>query len=157
MSREQAPDRVNIVGKRVRETYSYICANYMDGDEIILVGFSRGAFTVRSVAGMIANLGLLSREGVESFYTIFRDMQNWPNDDYDDPYPSIPFPEKPKGPKAADEYRERLNKLGLTRVNQADGQLIKVKAVCVWDTVGSLGVPNIAWLEKIGIRASNDE
>ena len=129
----------------------------MDGDEIILVGFSRGAFTVRSVAGMIARLGLLSREGVEYFYNIFRDMQHWRDDDYEDPFPDTPFPAKPKGPKAADEYRARLAEMGLTRVYQANGQLIKVKAVCVWDTVGSLGVPNIGWLEKIGVKASNDE
>lgn len=129
----------------------------MDGDEIILVGFSRGAFTARSVAGMIANLGLLSRPGVEYFYNIFKDMQNWRNDDYEDQFPDKPFPGKPKGPRAANEYRARLEKLGLTRVTQADGQLIKVKAVCVWDTVGSLGIPNIAWLDKIGIRASNSE
>lgn len=106
---------------------------------------------------MIANLGLLSREGSEYFYSVFSDMQNWENDDYDDPFPDKPFPNKPKGPKAADEYRERLEKMGMTRVYQASGEMIKVKAVCVWDTVGSLGIPNIAWLEKLGIRASNDE
>lgn len=129
----------------------------MDGDEIILVGFSRGAFTVRSVAGMIANLGLLTREGSEYFYSIFSDMQHWHDDDYKDPFPDKPFSGKPKGPAAPDEYRERLEKMGFTRVYQASGDLIKVKAVCVWDTVGSLGIPNIAWLEKLGIRASNDE
>jgi uncharacterized protein (DUF2235 family) len=145
------------LSERVREAYSYICANYMDGDEIILVGFSRGAFTVRSVAGMIASLGLLTREGMEFFYNIFKDMQNWHNDDYDDPFPDKPFQHKPKGPHAAAEYRSRLEKMGLTRVNQAGGQLIKIKAVCVWDTVGSLGIPNVAWLDKIGIRASNNE
>lgn len=129
----------------------------MDGDEIILVGFSRGAFTVRSVAGMIANLGLLTREGSEDFYSIFSDLQNWYNDDYKDPFPDKPFSGKPKGHNAADEYRERLEKMGLTRVYQASGELIKIKAVCVWDTVGSLGIPKISWLEKLGIRASDDE
>lgn len=121
------------------------------------MGFSRGAFTARSVAGMIGQLGLLTREGVEHFYPIFKDMQNWQNDDYDDPFPTVPFRDKPKGPDADDEYRQRLEKLGFTRVTQAGGDLIKVKAVCVWDTVGSLGVPKIAWLEKLGIRPNNDE
>jgi uncharacterized protein (DUF2235 family) len=129
----------------------------MSGDEIIMLGFSRGAFTVRSVAGMVADLGLLTREGVEHFYPIFKDMQNWMNDDYDDPFPNVPFPDKPKGPNAAHEYRARLEKLGYTRVVQESGELIKIKAVCVWDTVGSLGIPRVAWLDRIGIRADNDE
>lgn len=141
----------------MREAYSFICANYMDGDEIFLVGFSRGAFTARSVASMISKLGLLTREGVENFYSIFTDMQHWMDANYHDPYPNSPFPDKPKGAGAAKEYRDKLEKLGLTRITQANGDLIKVKAVCVWDTVGSLGVPNISWLEKLGIRASNNE
>lgn len=143
----------------MRETYSFLCSNYMDGDEIILVGFSRGAFTVRSVAGMIGNLGLLTREGVEFFYPIFKDMQHWMDYDYEDPFPNIPFPDKPKGEDAADIYRARLEQLGYTRVRRSEGQgdIITIKAVGVWDTVGSLGIPRVLWLEKLGIRADNDE
>ncbi|KAF5007320.1 hypothetical protein FDECE_6366, partial [Fusarium decemcellulare] len=128
------------LSERMRETYSYLCANYTDGDDIILVGYSRGAFTVRSVANMVGSLGLLTREGVEHFYPIFKDMQHWMDDDYDDPFPNIPFPNKPKGKDAAAEYRARLEKLGYTRVrhNSGEGDLITIKAVCVWDTVGSL-------------------
>lgn len=144
-------------GKRVREVYAYLCANYMDGDDIILVGFSRGAFTARSVAGMVGKLGLLTREGIEHFYPIFKDMQNWENYDYEDPFPDVPFRNKPKGATADVEYRTRLEKMGLTRVYQNTNQLITIKAVGVWDTVGSLGIPKIPWLEKLGIRPSNDE
>ncbi|KAG8666277.1 hypothetical protein FPOAC2_11383 [Fusarium poae] len=141
------------LAERMRETYSFICSNYMDGDEIILVGFSRGAFTVRSVAGMIGNLGLLTREGVEFFYPIFKDMQHWMDADYEDPFPNIPFPDKPKGKDAADKYRARLEQLGYTRVKRDQGdEIITIKAVCVWDTVGSLGIPKIAWLDKLGIH-----
>ncbi|KYK60035.1 uncharacterized protein DCS_01169 [Drechmeria coniospora] len=145
------------LAERVREAYAYLCANYTDGDEIYLVGFSRGAFTVRSVAGMIGSLGLLTRQGVEHFYPIFKDMQHWMDDRYEDPFPRCPFPNKPKGRRAAERYRERLLRRGLTRVEQRTGELITIKAVCVWDTVGSLGIPRIPWLEKLGIRPSNDE
>lgn len=141
----------------MREAYSYLCTNYIDGDEMFLVGFSRGAFTVRSVAGMVGSLGLLTREGAEHFYPIFNDMQHWMDAKYDDPFPNQPFPDKPKGPNAAAEYRSRLEKLGFTRVKQQSGELIKIKALCVWDTVGSLGVPKVAWLDKLGIRPSNDQ
>ncbi|OLN93968.1 hypothetical protein CCHL11_03477 [Colletotrichum chlorophyti] len=147
------------LAERVRNIYSFLCANYCDGDEIILVGFSRGAYIVRSVAGMIADLGLLTREGVEHFWPIFKDMENWMNHDYRDEFPTVPFDNKPKGELAADQYRARLEKLGMTRVRQEDGngEIIKVKAVGVWDTVGSLGIPQISLLNKIGIYASNRE
>ncbi|KAG5999701.1 hypothetical protein E4U21_006427 [Claviceps maximensis] len=135
--------------ERVREVYAYLCANYVDGDEIILVGFSRGAFTARSVAGMIGNLGLLTREGIEHFYPIFKDMQNWQNHDYQDLFPYVPFRDKPKGATADVEYRMRLEKMGYTRVYQKTNQLITVKAIGVWDTVGALGIPKMPWLERL--------
>lgn len=79
------------------------------------------------------------------------------NKDYEDEFPNIPFSDKPKGPNAAEDYRSRLEKMGYTRVNQQNGKLITIKAICVWDTVGSLGIPQVGWLNKIGIRPSNDE
>ncbi|KAI1393684.1 uncharacterized protein F4822DRAFT_424147 [Hypoxylon trugodes] len=124
------------IAENIREAYAYICANYVDGDEIILIGFSRGAFTARSIGGMISDLGLLTREGMEFFYPVFKDMQNWMNQDYKDQFPEIPFPDKPKGPHAAEEYRKKLVEKGYTRVHQDKGRgdLIKVKAIGVWDT-----------------------
>lgn len=49
--------------------------NYVDGDEIVLLGFSRGAFTARAVADMIASLGLLTYDGLDHFFEIFQDYQ----------------------------------------------------------------------------------
>jgi uncharacterized protein (DUF2235 family) len=39
----------------------------------------------------------------------------------------------------------------LTRVNDPDGKRIAIQAIAVWDTVGSLGIPEIPLLTKIGI------
>jgi uncharacterized protein (DUF2235 family) len=43
----------------VLNAYMFLCTNYRDGDRIFLFGFSRGAYTVRVVAGMIYLIGLL--------------------------------------------------------------------------------------------------
>ena len=99
------------IAEHIREAYSYICANYVDGDEIILIGFSRGAFTARSVAGMIGDLGLLNRDGMEYYYPIFKDMENWRTPGYKDPFPELPFPNKPHGDNAEERYREELLKV----------------------------------------------
>ncbi|KAI8165015.1 hypothetical protein K4K49_003375 [Colletotrichum sp. SAR 10_70] len=61
----------------IADTYRFICDNYSPGDEIIILGFSRGAFVARSVAGMVCSLGLLNRFGLANFGTIFSDYQNF--------------------------------------------------------------------------------
>jgi uncharacterized protein (DUF2235 family) len=51
--------------------YRFLAQNYAPGDEIFVIGFSRGAYTARSVAGMLGRVGLLTKvslvEGVEEF------------------------------------------------------------------------------------------
>jgi uncharacterized protein (DUF2235 family) len=48
------------VPSNVRRLYEFLCWNYQDGDEVYVFGFSRGAFTIRTLIGMIASEGLLS-------------------------------------------------------------------------------------------------
>ncbi len=50
--------------RNVIELYKFLCRNYEDGDKIFLFGFSRGAFTVRVLAGLIDKCGLYT--GFES-------------------------------------------------------------------------------------------
>lgn len=43
----------------ILSAYEFICRHYDDGDAIFLFGFSRGAYTVRAVAGMVHLIGIL--------------------------------------------------------------------------------------------------
>lgn len=45
----------------------------------------------------------------------------------------------------------------MTRVYDPDGTKIQVQACAVWDTVGSLGIPNVAFLAKLGLPHSTKE
>ena len=48
--------------RNVIDLYKFVCRNYSSGeDEIFGFGFSRGAFTMRIVVGLILNQGLISR------------------------------------------------------------------------------------------------
>ena len=47
------------VPSNVRKLYRFLCWNWQPGDEIYLFGFSRGAFTVRTLAGMLRFQGLM--------------------------------------------------------------------------------------------------
>jgi uncharacterized protein (DUF2235 family) len=99
--------------QKVKEGYSQIAQVYDAGDEIFLFGFSRGAYTARSLAGMIAICGLptknFSQQLVETAFSAYRDK---------------------------DDRQKLLDSLGPDALFNA-----QIKMVGVWDTVGSLGVP----------------
>jgi uncharacterized protein (DUF2235 family) len=42
--------------------YAFLANHYRPGDRIFLLGFSRGAYAVRSLAGMIGRIGLIKRQ-----------------------------------------------------------------------------------------------
>jgi len=52
--------------RNVIDIYSFCCRNYQKGDKIFGFGFSRGAFTIRVVAGFIARVGLVNYDGSEA-------------------------------------------------------------------------------------------
>ncbi|KAL8277208.1 hypothetical protein RQP46_010381 [Phenoliferia psychrophenolica] len=52
---------------KVQEAYGFIASNYVAGDEIALFGFSRGAYTVRMVSGIVGQIGILGRVALERF------------------------------------------------------------------------------------------
>ncbi len=50
------------INRQIRRAYGWLASHYREGDRIFLFGFSRGAFAVRSLAGVIDRVGLLRRE-----------------------------------------------------------------------------------------------
>lgn len=99
------------------DAYRFLMHNYEPGDEIYAFGFSRGAFTVRSVVGMIRKCGILQR-GKDDLYKAARDLYR----NYESPSDT--------GPTA---FRAAHS------VNGKDDT--RIKFIGVWDTVGALGVP----------------
>jgi uncharacterized protein (DUF2235 family) len=101
--------------QKIQDGYTKIAHVYEPGDEIFLFGFSRGAYTARSLAGMIANCGLPT--GAFNDYCVTQ---------------------------AFAAYRDPLNRAsilaGLTACGLATAT---IQMVGVWDTVGSLGIPAI--------------
>src|ERR1700675_1587072 len=52
--------------RNVIAIYSFCCRNYLPGDRIYCFGFSRGSFTIRVVAGLIASQGLVEYKDNEA-------------------------------------------------------------------------------------------
>ena len=136
------------LAENVREAYSFIANNYNVGDEIFLIGFSRGAFTARSVGGLIANIGVLTKAGLASFPIIYKDFSHRYERDYRSPIRDVPFPNKPSARSL--EYGRELEHRRLTTLG------VRIRAIGVWDTVGSLGVPRVEWLGRFGKKQQMD-
>ena len=125
----------------IREAYAFLCLNYVAGDEIILLGFSRGAFTARSISSLIRALGLLTTAGMECFIPIIEDWQFQAKDGWKPRFPDKPW-QGHAPPVTAPDYQRKLLQMEYTRPN------IPIKAVAVWDTVGGLGIPVIGLLPQ---------
>src|SRR5271169_1159783 len=55
------------IKENVRDAYMFIVNNWIEGAEIYLFGWSRGAYTARVVSGLISDVGLLRKTGVDYF------------------------------------------------------------------------------------------
>lgn len=105
------------LSKIIEDAYRFLIYNFEDGDDLYLLGFSRGAYTVRSLGGLIRNSGLLRKEHADKF----EDAYNFYRDRSDDTDPRS---------ATAIQFRAQYSRD------------IAIKFVGVWDTVGSLGIPN---------------
>ncbi len=73
------------VKTNLSEAYNYLIQNYEDGDKVFIFGFSRGAYTARALAGLLASIGLL-RRGSENLIpyviAVYARNKNWSDDDW---------------------------------------------------------------------------
>jgi len=101
--------------------YKFIVWNYEPGDELYLFGFSRGAYTVRSLAGMIRRCGILKKQDlslIKESYDFYRDRSEL----------SKPGELKSETFIARNSYPNP-----------------EIKFMGVWDTVGALGIPHTSF------------
>jgi uncharacterized protein (DUF2235 family) len=102
------------VDDNIRSGYMFLAQNYVPGDEIFFFGFSRGAFTARSLSGLIASCELLKRQrlgDVSAAWSYYRTVKKRSPEDF-------------------------------VRRHNTDTHLdATIKFLGVWDTVGALGIP----------------
>lgn len=104
--------------QKVQDCYQFLSAVYDPGDKIFLFGFSRGAYTARSVAGMIAGFGVptinLDNMTVNRIFAAYREP---------------------------DDAKKTALKATLKTAYAMQHAIVQMLGV--WDTVGSLGIPGI--------------
>lgn len=71
------------LNRQIRRAYGWLASGYRPGDRIFLFGYSRGAYAVRSLAGVIDRMGLLRREAAteRAVAMAYRHYRNDPNSD----------------------------------------------------------------------------
>ncbi len=117
------------LSRNICEAYEFLALNYETEDRIFLFGFSRGAFTVRSLAGMICRCGLLERDAlleggrrdrkraVKRVLSAYRSEKRIPRGE------------------CADRIRKALG------IGDLSLRSVPIHFVGVWDTVDAVGVP----------------
>lgn len=122
------------LSQNIREAYFELCKQYASGDKIFIFGFSRGAYTARSLAGMIHSCGLLnkdqlSEQAVEHAFEMYKQT-----DKYTGKRPG----------KGADKYERHDFEKKRFKESYTPCQ---IEVIGVWDTVGALGIP-IGFLQE---------
>ena len=115
------------IDDNILNAYKFIIWNYDPGDELYIFGFSRGAYTARSLAGLIRNCGILKDNNLDLINEAYSIYRNRTSPDY-----------APEG-IVAKKFREQY-------AYPFDKNNFRIKLVGVWDTVGSLGIP-LAWFQ----------
>ena len=110
--------------RNIQQCYRFLVDHYHPGDYVYLFGFSRGAYTVRSLAGLIRNCGIIDAEklaigmdvdaAVHEAFTLYRK----------------------RGDATAPNAQQSVD--FRARHSHPD---FRITCIGVWDTVGSLGIP----------------
>ena len=123
------------IDHRIQTAYRFLSLNYSEGDEIYLIGFSRGAYIVRALAGLIYNSGLVRRDCIRSIPKAYELYRNRGSD------------ASPNSLKALEFRRENCIPSYPPNLGKDENQgRVTIKALCCWDTVKALGIPDLPFL-----------
>ncbi len=127
---------------KVESAYRFLAQNYVPGDEIYMIGFSRGAYSARSLVGMIRKCGLpphysghVAGEAID-FYRQ-HGPETAPKAEVSLKFRADFSPGFYMGQKELDWRRANVRNFDEKSCNP-----LSIKYVGVWDTVGALGLPN---------------
>ena len=98
------------------DAYAFMMNNYQPGDQLFIFGFSRGAFTARVLANIVARLGVLSKKASWALRDTLKAYKD--------------------GPQVFEAHNNTMKEKDANWVYK-----VEIEVVGCWDTVASLGIP----------------
>ena len=138
---------------RIVRGYTFLSRVYEPDDDIHLVGFSRGAYTVRALAGMIAQVGLLDRsryDVTDKRHAYQLGVAAWCKAKR----ASLSVGELSKMANGMLGFLEAAVAARLRNTDLIPH--VPMASVAVWDTVGALGIPKYADNERFDVLRFTD-
>ncbi|MBU2957492.1 DUF2235 domain-containing protein [Paracoccus sp. 1_MG-2023] len=125
------------LNNRIAQAFQGLARHYEPGDQVFLFGFSRGAYTARSLAGLIRNCGLPKGASDDLIRDCFWRYRSRGTDEEPDSDESLAFrlhhcPEITTS-RAEDLFRRAIGR---------PAPRFRVTYLGIWDTVGALGIPS---------------
>jgi uncharacterized protein (DUF2235 family) len=147
---------------RIESAYRFIAMNYKpDEDELYVFGFSRGAYTARSLCGLIRKCGILKRENLREIpnaMKLYRDRKTHPSGPECIAFRKQFAHDQLTGMEELTDAERRLSnrtrdiaakkfdidpsQVELTIPEAARIRTVKIRYLGLWDTVGAMGIPN---------------
>jgi uncharacterized protein (DUF2235 family) len=129
--------------RNVLDLYTFVCRNYEPGDRIYAFGFSRGAFTVRLLAGMVVREGIVVTTSEEDLKIYSQDAYRQFRRQFN-PTGGLVTPLRDVRDALINRWR-RITMRRTYKERQADkvhaNHVADVEFVGVWDTVAAYGMP----------------
>jgi len=124
----------------IKAAYRHLCEQYEAGDEVFVFGFSRGAYTARSLIGMIRKCGIVAdptEQNIEKAFRLYRmrGAENHPD------MLKVLSARRTLSPHVATSQADLDWRAVTPWPDHGRHHIIQIAYVGVWETVGSLGLP----------------
>jgi len=129
---------------QIKDGYRFLREQFQPGDQIYIFGFSRGAYSARSLAGMVLRCGIIKRDANPKFPDLGTDLLTTQQDG------NLRMDVVDRVFALYKRAYDDKNRPEVERFKQQYCHDTGVRFVGVWDTVGSLGIPDgvIPFLKK---------
>lgn len=121
---------------QIKDGYRFLRENFQPSDQIYVLGFSRGAYSARSLAGMVLRCGILKRDADPKFPELGADLLTTQQDG------NLRMDAVDRVFALYKRAYDEKNRPEVERFKQQFCHDTGVRLVGVWDTVGALGIPD---------------
>ncbi|TAJ82085.1 DUF2235 domain-containing protein [Reyranella sp.] len=123
------------------DAYRFLIFNHTPGDQIYVFGFSRGAYTARSFAGMLSTCGLLQRSDASKVTEAIERYQNRKGDSTAFAAEMMAFRSNYSPALCVSDEDEAWRCANVKGYTAGQSGRLKIDYLGVWDSVGALGIP----------------